>query len=177
MDRVTPPEFLFLALVVVWPLSVKEKKMSQIFLFNHCCLTGWVSNVLVGPPHPQIVNLTELSLLFCASDNHSGVGNEDGHFDYLGIGDCDRATVIVMVVIAGSTMGTTVEELKREVGKLKGHILSQVPTNTLKNDRRNSGGTLRQKETNREKKRKREKKIEEERRREKKREEERRREK
>ena len=33
---------------------------------------------------------------------------------------------IVMVVIAGSAMGTTVEELKREVGKLKGHILSQV---------------------------------------------------
>ena len=133
MDRVTPPEFLFLALVVVWPLSVKEKKVSQIFLFNHCCLTGWVSNVLVGPPHTQIVNLTELSLLFCASDNHSGVGNEDGHFDYLGIGDCDRATVIVMVVIAGSTMGTSVEELKREVGKLKGHILSQVPDNTLNN--------------------------------------------
>ena len=158
MDRVTPPEFLFLALVVVWPLSVKEKKMSQIFLFNHCCLTGWVSNVLVGPPHTQIVNLTELSLLFCASDNHSGVGNEDGHFDYLGIGDCDRATVIVMVVIAGSTMGTTVEELKREVGKLKGHILSQVPTNTLKNDRRNSRDTLRQEETKREKREKKERK-------------------
>ena len=50
-----------------------------------------------------------------------------------------------MVVIAGSTMGTTVEELKREVGKLKGHILSQVPTNTLKNDRRNSRDTLKQK--------------------------------
>ena len=33
---------------------------------------------------------------------------------------------IVMVTISGSAMGTTVEELKREVGKLKGHILSQV---------------------------------------------------
>ena len=33
---------------------------------------------------------------------------------------------IVMVMIAGSAMGSTVEELKREVGKLKGHILSQV---------------------------------------------------
>ena len=31
-----------------------------------------------------------------------------------------------MVIFPGSTMGTTVEELKREVGKLKGHIISQV---------------------------------------------------
>ena len=31
-----------------------------------------------------------------------------------------------MVNFPGSTMGTTVEELKREVGKLKGHIISQV---------------------------------------------------
>ena len=31
-----------------------------------------------------------------------------------------------MVNFPGSTMGTTVEELKREMGKLKGHIISQV---------------------------------------------------
>ena len=31
-----------------------------------------------------------------------------------------------MVIFPGSTMGTTVEELKREMGKLKGHIISQV---------------------------------------------------
>ena len=36
------------SVVVGWPPSVKDKKMSQIFLFNHRCLTSWVRNVLVG---------------------------------------------------------------------------------------------------------------------------------
>ena len=36
--------------------------------------------------------------------------------------------LVLRAVIAGSAMGATVEELRREVGKLKGHILSQVGT-------------------------------------------------
>ena len=39
--------------------------------------------------------------------------------------------LVLRAVIAGSAMGATVEELRREVGKLKGHILSQVGTDAV----------------------------------------------
>ena len=41
--------------------------------------------------------------------------------------------LVLRAVIAGSAMGATVEELRREVGKLKGHILSQVGTDAENN--------------------------------------------
>ena len=53
------------------------------------------------------------------------LATSDKVFGGIDVGDCDSVQHVI-VVIAGSTMGATVEELKREVGKLKGHILSQV---------------------------------------------------
>ena len=58
------------------------------------------------------------------------LATSDNVFDGIDVGDCESVQLVI-VVIAGSTMGATVEELKREVGKLKGHILSQVGKRTL----------------------------------------------
>ena len=80
MGGATPREFLCIGgLVVVSPPppSVKDKKMSQIFLFNHRCLTSWVSNVLVG--HILRFKISKTSDISCFySCSHVADEDSDG---------------------------------------------------------------------------------------------------